>query len=702
MGASYRPENPFAKQGRYRPENPYVGEAEKPRDLSGIRDAEALGYAPPVRPESSRQLTPGQVKLGMSRTAPTIGSQTARASGQPSPVNPVLGAVSKGVHGALLSGSDELAGALSGLTAPMRGENPLEAYRETAETVRGINRGFSAEHPVAAAIAELTGAVGGGMGAQSLVRAVRGAPAVASLANPSLKTSLIRNIVEGTAAGAGAGATAGLMGGEGSERLEGMAEGGGLGAAGGLVFGAAAPLIGEIAAPVARPLATKFGRRSYNDRAKEQLIRSIARGGNTPRGALARAKETPDIPLSLADDSENTTALARVAQSYPGTAKDVIAKNLTGRVRQEVPVAKLVVGKALKMQPEDIGLKAEELVARTRARARPLYEKAYKAPPIDDDVVREALKDEAFLDAYRRGQRIAKRLDGVDIPDPKGGKFTVQGLDYMKRGLDDHIGAKMRTEGLGRTEALGLRRQLDKVLARVDEIVPDYKKARTQFRGDKEAERALEEGRNFWKTDAAAIERRLGKMTPEEQKLYRAAALDQVMRRLSGTTRGRNAVARINRNEDDANRLRALVGNDKDFQRLMKDLDALELTHATSNKVLQNSVTQRLKVEQGDFEGSPADAAMSILSQGAMRTAANAVGNRLAAWQKGVTEGTAEELAPMLTATGPQMEKVVVDLESLIPRLAREAQRKRETRRAVVAGVASSAAPERRKQQGQR
>ena len=164
--------------------------------VSAIREGEALGYAPPVRAESSR-VPSSRPTLG-NQYPPTIGPESPKAPLQPNRVNPVLGSASKAAHGALLGGSDELAGLLSGVTAPFRGESPVDAYKQTAETVRGINRGFSQEHPVAAAIAELGGAVGGGMGAQSLVRLARGAKAVPALANPTFKQSLIRKTIEGT------------------------------------------------------------------------------------------------------------------------------------------------------------------------------------------------------------------------------------------------------------------------------------------------------------------------------------------------------------------------------------------------------------------------------------------------------------------------------------------------------------------------
>src|SRR5690606_26936952 len=186
---------------------------------------------------------------------------------------------------------------------------------------------------------------------------------------------------------------------------------------------------------------------------------------------------------------------------------------------------------------------------------------------VSDEVVRGLFDDPEFQRAYRLAQRTAAQevgarqalaAAGLPIPDdladaellPQLFRVTEEGkvefltksipvraLDYMKSALQEVIDQDIAGGRLSKRGAMMLKRKLDAFLARVDELVPEYRQARATFGGLSQAMEAFEAARTgsaerglkaFMNEDPRRIAKILSEMSPSEQEFYRRGALDAV------------------------------------------------------------------------------------------------------------------------------------------------------------------------------
>src|SRR5690606_23836907 len=159
------------------------------------------------------------------------------------------------------------------------------------------------------------------------------------------------------------------------------------------------------------------------------------------------------------------------------------------------------------------------------------------------------LKLPAFRRAYERGRQIAA-VEGVELPRPPDESFAgwvnvpVRAIDYMKRGMDDLIESRMRSGKMGRAEARALRERMNKVLARVDELVPEYAQARAQYAGDSAMLEALEQGRNLWRRDPDEAKKILSRMSEGEREMFRKGATETLAQKLEDVSTRHDATIR--------------------------------------------------------------------------------------------------------------------------------------------------------------
>jgi hypothetical protein len=437
------------------------------------------------------------------------------------------------------------------------------------------------------------------------------------------------------------------------------------------------------------------------DRAKRLLLEKIKADKTTPAELLQRM--TSGAPESIADlAGDNTMGLARAARAVPSEAKDALPKALAERAEGQPSRVRAALESATGQKPGDVLARADELIAQQRSNAKPLYDAAYKAPPVDDPEVLSTLKLPQFQAAYKRAVRIAK-LEKVDLPPLTrttniGGEPVtelvpqpVQSLDYIKRGLDDVIEAGMKKGSIGRTEARQLRGRLKDMLERVDAAVPEYAQARQQFAGDSRLREALDLGREFSKTDGREIQRKLADMTAGERDLYAEGALDDLTQQIRGSTDGHDVVRKIFGNDLKRESLKALVG-DKEFAQLEAAMSAETRMTRTNRFVTGGSNTADKLAEQLDLDkGGIGPTALAALRMKPGQMLANLSQSVLANRLAGVTGETANALSPMFTAGMGGNSKELNDLiEQLIAYQAQQASR-RATRAAVTRPIAAQA-----------
>lgn len=488
-------------------------------------------------------------------------------------------------QGVTLGFSDELEGLAAGI---LPGGRTREEARAAAREDVGQ---FREAHPGLAFGAELAGAAIPSLiplpGARvaALGRLGKGATTV-------LRSPVGRAAVESAIAGAGT--AEGTL----RERLPEAAIGGTVGT----VLGAAGQRI-------ARPIARLRGR--ARGEAGERLAETATQEG-TDLTALAERMRPGQLLPEVAEPGGPIQALTRqvTAGQEPG------ARRLRGAIQQRGARASQEAAELLErrtgLRTEDVFQTAEDLARAKKANAQPLYQRAGQFE-VSDDVVRSAFSSPRFREVYQAAEEVAldetrtrELLEAagqpvpVDLADaaplPKlfevaddgsveflTQSVPVRALDYMKKGLDAYIDRGFRGGTLDRRQATLLRKQLNTMLGRVDELVPEYKAARSQWAGDAAMEDAFSAPREgserldlkpFLREDPRKIARVLDdpKVTVGEKEFYRRGAQDLIM---NMEPRKR---ARFLFSEDPGvqRKIRQVFANEAEFERFRTELTAPE------------------------------------------------------------------------------------------------------------------------------
>jgi hypothetical protein len=259
----------------------------------------------------------------------------------------------------------------------------------------------------------------------------------------------------------------------------------------------------------------------------ELVARKLAEDNISPQDA-AQAMQSAHgtgTPAVIADLGENVRALGGSVSRQPGAARNV-AKTVTAeRQLGQGERIKDAINRDLG-HTTDVLEESDRLIEQAKAKAAPLYEKAY-AQPTNSDKIQGILKTPAARGALKRAYNIAANegIDphrlGIDL-DMQGEPVltrvpTTQTLDYVKRGLDDII-EKNRSPLTGKLimdeSGKAVNGVKQRLLAEMDRLNPDYKAARAAYAGPAKLREAMMDGRAALNKSAAEINQRLKNMTP--------------------------------------------------------------------------------------------------------------------------------------------------------------------------------------------
>lgn len=510
-------------------------------------------------------------------------------------------------QGATLGFADEALGAVEGLNRKLHGGSFTEGYTEGRDKVRAATKQFAEDNPKTSTALTIAGglapavAVGGGLAAKA-------------------GAGLVKRAALSAVEGAGFGGVAGFGSGEGDAAEQ--AKSAATGALTGAAVGGALPVAGA----AIRGVRNAVGRTgmSASRQADALIARALERDATPAADLPARAAAMVGKPAVLPDlAGENVMGLARGAQATPSQAKESLASMLHRRQAGQLGRVAGDVENSLGMQRQDIHDVAEQLIAKRKAAAGPLYEKAYAAGAVSDPSVIETLNLPPFKAAYDRGVRIAK-LEGVDLPAlptmAKGkptGAVPVQAIDYVKRALDDVVQGGMSSGSIGKTEARALRNRLAGMLETVDQQVPEYGAARAQFAGDAALSDALDAGKEFITTDHRVTAKQLAAMTDGEREMYKVGALDAVRQAMDKAGDGADVVKRIFGSPLKREQFRVLVGDDQAFANLEHQMQLESRMTRTKDRVTGGSPTARIQTELHELgQGNLVEQATDLASNG--------------------------------------------------------------------------------------
>lgn len=606
--------------------------------------------------------------------AAALESKAANANQNGSIADPIAQGFTFGLN-------DELSGAIGGLIATAKGKTFNEGYDLGTGIARRNLEAQRRRAPVASAVGEIAGGLGGIAPAM-----LAGAPA----AGAGLGALAIR----GAAAGAGAGALYGY----------GAADGGGqggmlsdianpnrvAGAAGGAVtgaaIGAAAPVVGAglraVGAPFVDAVRARVNPAGAAAQKVTQRIEGSGRTIDTVANRIDRAR-TQGQNLSVADaGGRGAQTLARTVANTPGPGADRIAAQTNIAAMGQGERLKRLVGQVFD-SPEGAYQAAKATVMDARsAAAKPYYDAAYRQPVPFTFKLEEMLQTpagKAGLAAAKRNtanrrepwaQWFANIADDGTITDLRRVPDT-RALDEVKRVLDNMVEAAKRpadgspfAKALNTPESIAVQSVRDDLLNFLKTNNKPYAKA-LQVAGDNiRADEALEFGRNALKTDPRVIARKMGdpaaygrdKVFDEgDRQLARIGVAEAIRDKIDNAGLTHNALLKFFANREQVARLRPFFKSPGDFSNFKSAILNEARKRKTLDFVRGNSTTARqlADLQEAGQMGETVNVGADLMRQGPMGAALSAL-MRGVRRLGGLTPEVADNIAKMLMTSDPR------------------------------------------------
>lgn len=552
-----------------------------------------------------------------------------------------------------------------------------ESFNRTLEEIRERNRSAAEEFPITTG----TGMV---VGAALTERFVPGASITGAATLPQLaRVGAVEGLITGAgvsrggvaerARGAGTGAVVGAVAAPvvgGAARAAGAAgtrvldiTGLRPSREGGTAAGLAARFIDPIESRAERGLAMAPRRAESLTEAAERL--------RPARSSLATREVTGTTrPLTIMEADPSIARRARAAVTAGGAAGEEIPEFLAKRVAGQ---EERVIDDALRLTGSGNRASAFEtqrqIVARRKEIASPLFEQAFTDPDtgalttVPRELLGDVLDDPDYIKAYNRGRRTAAR-EGIELPELTDDltEIPLQGVQFMKEGIDDIVGGLRRRGRANEARVLG--NQLRNVMEDVKNEVPVYREALEVFAGEKKLEESLELGQRLFRMLPEEAEAVFAELSESEKEMFVRGGLSEAFNRIEGTKASFDITARrpLSTQTNDIRRMRLLFPSDEAFAEFQQGLQDEAQIAITNRLISGQSATADKLVEFAQFAGADMTALLSgnIVGIGA-RAVAAALGRRglRAAPQLG------EATIPLVTATGQEAVDIARRLENI-------------------------------------
>ena len=390
-------------------------------------------------------------------------------------------------QGTLMGFGDEIAGAAKGAYGALGTDQPFS---------EGMSQGIDAERaqmqkveeslgmPATLALQAGGGLLTGGLGAG---RAIAGK-------GLSMGAKALRGAMQGGVQGGitGAGMSEGNV--LDIEGLKNRAGGAGAGAGLGVLGGAALPALSHGLTEGAKSVGRLFP--GGVQRQAAGLLR-----GTVPKADIPRLEQQVMAnPHSVIADFAPVDAKRVVGEATRTVGSGPQVKYLKARHRTQA--SRIIPTVDEFVSNKSIGETIQDLTSQRQASAQKNYGKFYENPVEVTDKLKGFFEKDAFQDAYKFAQKLANN-DGVPLPplyevgadgSKRYLKANAQLLDYIKQGMDATVDSAYRESG---TLGNSLKTLRNNYRDHLDEMLPDYKQARSEYAGHSAAMEAAENGRKF-------------------------------------------------------------------------------------------------------------------------------------------------------------------------------------------------------------
>ncbi len=536
-------------------------------------------------------------------------------------------------RGVFMGWSDELSGVLGAVAnegAQLFGEGVNEdfgdVYRGIRDEAREAEANFRERNPKTAMAAEIAGGFAGGGLAGSAAGAGRVATGLGKWGR-----------YVGAGAGTGALAGAGHSTGDAWDSTLAGIKGGVMGGA----VGAALPAVGGLFKPVGEAVMNAAGKKLGKDWgtkiAHAKLAQAMADDEITPMQLVTKMRRHSQFTAADAG-GENVRGLARAAASFPGRAKNIAERTLSGRAQESGTRIKEAVKRHLS-EEDDVFKMIDNISGEARALARPFYDDAYLTPIRMTDELADILKRPSIASAWKEAEKLYREETGQRLPQV----FKVRGdqvvdmvdrpdmrmLDYLKRGLDDVIPRNDFGAVVGQVgNAINQTKQ--RLLRELDSQVPTYRLARKVWEGKHRYEEALDIGQKFISKDLDISLRHLKRMTGQEKMMFRVGVAKALRDKVNKMGDEWNIAKRLFGNPDMRAKLKAVFPDDASFKAFRRMMLQEARMAKTKEKVLGGSPTARIEGEKADLLVDPTAIASLMAGQpsAAIGSVARAVADR--------------------------------------------------------------------------
>jgi hypothetical protein len=328
------------------------------------------------------------------------------------------------------------------------------------------------------------------------------------------------------------------------------------------------------------------------DRRAAEIITDAAGPSGPYRalGATALANRQ-GVPLRLGTSNPELTALADKVATKASSGQEGFVKNIIG---SRAGTAERVSEQAEAALPgsKDYFDEEEAITDRLRAIGNTEYQRAYAVGEVNDPTIAAIINNPSpVIRSIWQSTKNLAQLKGSDLRmgmEPvldAGGNLVglaptanaipdVEALDLFKRALDDRIEKGFRgTSSEGKSEAAALKDIRNEMVARLDELVPAYRAARTKYAGDLEVRDAMRYGLDVFsrKVRPAEFQKTIAKMSDAEKEAVKTGGLEAMFRTLEGASGG-DLAKKLAGTPEKLQKLKTIMGPQeaKFFERVMQ------------------------------------------------------------------------------------------------------------------------------------
>ncbi|GAF79964.1 unnamed protein product, partial [marine sediment metagenome] len=229
---------------------------------------------------------------------------------------------------------------------------------------------------------------------------------------------------------------------------------------------------------------------------------------------------------------------------------------------------------------------------------------------------------------------------GDDIPNN-----SLIMLDAAKKTLDDKIGVAIRQGE--KQQSMALLEIKSELVNKLDDLNPDYKKARQIFSDFSTIENSQKQGLEFSKLRPEEIRRYMKNLTVSEKEAFRIGVRENLQKTVSSTATGADPAKRIFGSSFKEGQLKAVFPNEIKFKQFKKRM--LEEVQAAKTKfeVLGGSRTDINLAAETEFLNTIAQAGGGLATGGKLpliNAAVSSIKNKFG----GISEKNAKRLATIL------------------------------------------------------